>query len=228
MLRPCRSSQGHGTAHPSRDGLWAICPRSASSGYHAEFHEGCYQKHTNLRRRWPVCNQTTFVMDEEKGGSSTLKKKADLLNCWTSSSDISGYHADFHEGHALSGHGRGAAWHVWVNGTGTTRERYGRGMGTACYVWIGLNSAASSTVAIVQVQIKTPRTGKTYALNFTPSPRQFSGQVQQPECTLRKTKQYLSLLGIENRDRSSSPQLSHYNTVTWNSTWLWNLKLPLY
>jgi hypothetical protein len=27
--------------------MWATCPRSASSGYHAEFHEGCYQKHTN-------------------------------------------------------------------------------------------------------------------------------------------------------------------------------------
>jgi hypothetical protein len=26
-------------------------------------------------------------------------KKDDLLNCWTVSSDISGYHADFHEGH---------------------------------------------------------------------------------------------------------------------------------
>jgi hypothetical protein len=26
--------------------MWANCPRSASSGYHAEFHEG-YQKHTN-------------------------------------------------------------------------------------------------------------------------------------------------------------------------------------
>jgi len=49
MLRPCRSSQGHGTARPSREGLWATCPRSASSGYHAEFHEGCYQKHTNLK-----------------------------------------------------------------------------------------------------------------------------------------------------------------------------------
>jgi len=26
-------------------------------------------------------------------------KKYDLLNCWTSSLNISGYHADFHEGH---------------------------------------------------------------------------------------------------------------------------------
>ena len=49
-------------------------------------------------------------------------KKDDLLNCWTCSLDISGYHADFHEGHGTIG-----AWQ-------------GRGMGTACYVWIGLYS----------------------------------------------------------------------------------------
>jgi hypothetical protein len=49
--------------------MGATRPHSASSGYHAEFHEGCYQKHTNP------------------------------LNCRTSSSDISGYQADFHEGH---------------------------------------------------------------------------------------------------------------------------------
>jgi len=36
-------------------------------------------------------------MDEEKNGSSTLQKKDDMLNCWTSSSDFSGYHADFYE-----------------------------------------------------------------------------------------------------------------------------------
>ena len=51
MLGPCRSSQGHGTARPSRDGLWATCPRSTSSGYHAEFHGDCYQKHTNSHER---------------------------------------------------------------------------------------------------------------------------------------------------------------------------------
>jgi hypothetical protein len=54
---------------PFRNGVWATCSPSAFSGYHAEFHEGCYQKHTNP------------------------------LNCRTSSSAISGYHADFHEGH---------------------------------------------------------------------------------------------------------------------------------
>jgi hypothetical protein len=30
-------------------------------------------------------------------------KKDDLLNCWTRSSDFSGYHADFHEGHGTVG-----------------------------------------------------------------------------------------------------------------------------
>jgi hypothetical protein len=28
---------------------------------------------------------------------------ASVLNCWASSSDISGYHTDFHEGHANVG-----------------------------------------------------------------------------------------------------------------------------
>jgi hypothetical protein len=60
-------------------------PALASSGYHAEFHEVCYQKHTNP------------------------------LNYRTSSSDISGYHADFHEGHGTvggQGRGMGAVWHA--------------------------------------------------------------------------------------------------------------------
>jgi hypothetical protein len=61
--------------------MWTTCPRSASPGYHAEFHERYYQKHTNP------------------------------LNCGTSSSDISGYHADFQEGHGTVGkwQGRGMA-----------------------------------------------------------------------------------------------------------------------
>jgi hypothetical protein len=50
---------------PSRDGIWATCPRSASSAYHAEFQEGCYHKHTDLRCRWSAWNQATFVIVEE-------------------------------------------------------------------------------------------------------------------------------------------------------------------
>jgi len=39
-------------------------------------------------------------------------KKDGLLNCWTSSSDISGYHADFDEGHGTVGAWQGVAWRV--------------------------------------------------------------------------------------------------------------------
>jgi hypothetical protein len=54
-------------------------------------------------------------------------KKDDVLSCWTGSSDISAYHTDFHEGTALSEHGMGTAWHVWVNAT----VLQGKGMATA-------------------------------------------------------------------------------------------------
>ena len=43
-----------------------------------------------------------------KSGSSTLKDN--LSNCWTSSSDISGYQADFLEGCGTVGAGTGVAW----------------------------------------------------------------------------------------------------------------------
>jgi len=33
------------------------------------------QSHTNIRCRWPAWNQTPFVMDEEKSGSSTLQNR---------------------------------------------------------------------------------------------------------------------------------------------------------
>jgi hypothetical protein len=79
--------------------MWATCTRSASSGYHAEFHEGCYQKHTNPPHNDPYLRLYRVV--------AAHYKKDDLLNCWTSSSDISGYHADFYEGHCTVGTGQG-------------------------------------------------------------------------------------------------------------------------
>jgi hypothetical protein len=89
--------------------MWATCPLSAFSGYDAEFHEVCCQKHTNP------------------------------LNCRTSSSDISGYHVDFHERLDTVGEwqGRGTAWAR--HGMGASR--HGRvmawarhGMGAAWHV----------------------------------------------------------------------------------------------
>jgi hypothetical protein len=54
-------------------------------------------------------------------------KKDALLNCWTSSSDISGYHADFHEGHGTIGAGQGRGM-TCVN---YRKAWQGNGMGTA-------------------------------------------------------------------------------------------------
>ena len=104
--RPCFSSQGHDTVWPSRDGLWANCPRSASSSYHAEFQEILIsripnsdaggQRETKHRLSWA-----------KKRVVAAHYKKDGLLHCRTRSSDISGYHADFHEGHGTVGAGQG-------------------------------------------------------------------------------------------------------------------------
>ena len=67
-------------------------------------------------------------------------KKDYLLSRWTSSSGISGYHADFHEGHGTIGAcwARHGTWELMHSMAG---ERHGRGMGTACCVWIGLKES---------------------------------------------------------------------------------------
>jgi hypothetical protein len=68
-------------------------------------------------RRIPVsdagchCETKHRVSWTRKRVVAAHNKKDDLLQSWTSSSDISGYHADFHEGHGTigAGHGRGMA-----------------------------------------------------------------------------------------------------------------------
>jgi hypothetical protein len=68
---------------------------------------------------------------------ATHYKNDNLLNCWTSSSDISGYHAGFHEGHDTvgTGQGRGMACGELTHGMacgelthGMAGERHGRGI----------------------------------------------------------------------------------------------------
>jgi hypothetical protein len=100
--------------------MWATCSLSASSGYHAEFHENCYQKHTK-----PPHNDTYLRLQRVV---KAHYKKDDLLNCWTSSSDISGYHADFHEGHGTVRAGQGNGMDGMCELThGMAGERHGRG-----------------------------------------------------------------------------------------------------
>ena len=135
MPRPCHPrprhfSQGHGTAWPSRKSLWTNCPCSASSGYHTEFHEVAI-------RRIPIsdaggqCETKHRLPRTRKRVVAAHYKKDDWLHCWTSSSDISGYHADIHEGHGTVGAG-----HSMCELThGMAGEN---SMGIPCYVWIGL------------------------------------------------------------------------------------------
>ena len=104
--RPCRYSQGYGITGPLRDELWATCSRSASSGYHAEIHEV-------VIRRKPIsdiggqCETKHRLSWTRERVVAAYYIKDDLLHCWTSSSDISGYHADIHEGHGTVGEGQG-------------------------------------------------------------------------------------------------------------------------
>jgi hypothetical protein len=112
---PCHS-QGHCTVRLLRDSVWATCLRTASSGYHA----GCYQKRTNLTCRWPVCNPTTFVTDEEKSGSSTLQKRRSVKTAGLAVRIFPATVRTFMKDTALSEHGRGTARH----GRGTAWARH--------------------------------------------------------------------------------------------------------
>jgi hypothetical protein len=113
LPRPCRSSQGHGTGRPSRHGLGATGPRSASSA--------TTRSSTKVVIRSILISDAGGQFETKQHLSWTRKrvvaahyKKYSLLNCWTSSSDTSGYHVDFHEGlgTVVSEQGRGAAWQV--------------------------------------------------------------------------------------------------------------------
>ena len=107
MPRPCPSSQGHSTARPSRASVWATCSRSASSGYHAEFHEVLIRRITISDASGQCETKHRLSWTRKRVVAAHWKKKDDLLHCWTSSSDISGYHADIHEGHGTVEAGQG-------------------------------------------------------------------------------------------------------------------------
>jgi hypothetical protein len=89
-----------------------------------------------LSEAYPSCSQRS-IPTTVNSGSSTLQKD-DLLNCWSNSSDISGYHADFHDGHGTVGAGQGRGIACVNQRHGMAGERHwnghGHGMGTAYYV----------------------------------------------------------------------------------------------
>ena len=71
------------------------------------------QSSTKVIRRIPIsdaggqCETKHRLSWMRKRVVAAHNKKDDLLHCWTSSSDISGYHADFHEGHGTVRAGQG-------------------------------------------------------------------------------------------------------------------------
>ena len=128
--RPCRSSQGHGTAWRPRDALWANCQHSASSGYYAEFHEV-------VIRRIPIsdvggqCETKHSLSWTRKRVVAAHYKKDDLLHFWTSSRIFLATMRTLMKDTALMEQGRGAAWHVWINawhGRATAWVQHGNGM----------------------------------------------------------------------------------------------------
>ena len=97
------------TAQLCRRGTPCGCQRSASSGYHAEFHEVVIRRIPNSDAG-DQCETKHRLSWTRKRVVAAHYKKDDLLHCWISSSDISGYHADMDT--ARSEQGRVAAWHV--------------------------------------------------------------------------------------------------------------------
>ena len=125
MLRPSRSFQGHGTAWPSRESLWATCPLWASSGYHAEFQEVAI-RHIPVSDAGGQCETKHHLSWTRKRVVAAHYKKDDLLHCWTGSRIFPATMRTFTKDTALSELGRGAAWHVWINarhGSGTAWAR---------------------------------------------------------------------------------------------------------
>ena len=66
------------------------------SGYHAEFHEVVIRRIT-ISDAGGQCEIKHRLSWRRKRVLAPHYKKDGLLHCWTSSSDISGYHAEFHE-----------------------------------------------------------------------------------------------------------------------------------
>ena len=104
--RPCHSSQGHGTAWPSRKSLWTNCPRLASSSYHTDFHEVVIRCIPNTDAAGQ-CETKHCLSRTRKRVIAAHYKKDDLLHCWTSSRIFPATMRTFTKDTALSEQGRG-------------------------------------------------------------------------------------------------------------------------
>jgi len=113
-VRPCLIHTYHAAPMPCSDMPFFSRPRHSTAverrpvGYPPAF--GFFRLPRGVPRRllseaYQSSSQRS-IPTTVKSGSNTLQKD-DLLNCWTSSSEVSGHHADFHEGHGTLGAGQG-------------------------------------------------------------------------------------------------------------------------
>ena len=88
MLQPCRSESNFW--RPGHSTVW-----------HAWINIGCWETACGWPARVQLLPATTRSSRRLSSESHQSQMQvASVLNCWTSSSDISGYHADFHESHS--------------------------------------------------------------------------------------------------------------------------------
>jgi hypothetical protein len=117
MPRPCRSESDISRPLHSAEWVWhgmcelasdvqrryvGTCTGSASSGYHAEFHEGCYQKHTNKCRTSSSDNSGYHAdFHEGHGTVGEWRRRGMAWVNW--------------RGTAWHGRGMVATWRVWIS-----------------------------------------------------------------------------------------------------------------
>jgi hypothetical protein len=125
---PCRSESGFSRSrHSTAWDVWIIKGR----------HVGDLPAFSFF---WLPCGVPRRLLSE---AYQSQMQVASVLNCWTRSSNISGYHMDFHKGHGTvtAGQWRGMMCELMQHGM--AGEQCGNGMGAECYVWLNLKWSLS-------------------------------------------------------------------------------------
>ena len=168
-MRPCLIHTCHAASMPSQTMPFFSRPRHSTAverrpvGYLLAFGffrllrgvpRSCHKRHTNLRCRWPVWNQTPFAWTRKRMVAAHYKKKT---ICYTVGLAVRIFPATmrtFTKDTALSEQGRGAAWHVWIN------ARHGRG---TAWVWHAMcESAFNFTISAARLR----KVSKIMNLNY--------------------------------------------------------------
>ena len=103
--------QGHGTARPSRGGLWATCSCSVLPATTRNSTKVVIRR-ISISDAVGQCETIYRLSRTRKRVVAAHHKIDDLLHCWTSSLIFPATMRSFTKETALLEQGRGAAWHV--------------------------------------------------------------------------------------------------------------------